>query len=142
MDDANLVTSYACSMFDYARQRAREALRIPHKAVLATNGPAGLQAGEFSCEAIDLEIFLLVPTTSDHLFNLEHDSNVTLLTAEWEMKGNAKIVSSEPFNRKLDLLLDPNAKWCALVKVDPCMMQIRRKKGWGNLETIDLKKTG
>ena len=125
-------------MLDYARQRAREALRLPRIVVLATCGPAGLQAGEFPCEAISLELFLLVPKTSDHLFNLEHDSGVTLLTADWEMKGNAQIVPSEPNNLKLNLLQNPNAKWCVLVKVSPCMLQIRNKKGWGNLETIDL----
>jgi hypothetical protein len=126
-------------MLDYARQRVRESLSIPCTAVLATNGPAGLQAGEFPCEAIDLELFLLVPVTSDHLFNLEHDSSVTLLTAGWEMKGHAHIISSEPYYLKLNLLREPSAKWCALVKVKPFMLQIRRKEGWGNLETIDLE---
>jgi len=126
-------------MLDYARQRAREALRIPRTVVFATCGPAGVQAGEFPCEAIDLELFLLVPKTSDHLFNLEQDSGVTLLTTNWEMKGNAQIVPSEQNNLKLNLLQGSNAKWCVLVKVTPCMLQIRNKKGWGNLETIDLK---
>ncbi|MCL4562705.1 MAG: pyridoxamine 5'-phosphate oxidase family protein [Chloroflexi bacterium] len=128
-------------MLDYARQRAREALSTPQTAVLATSGPAGVQAGEFPCEAIGLELFLLVPQTSDHLFNLEHDSSVSLLTAGWEMKGNAQVIASEAYDLKLGLLQDPSAKWCALVRVEPGMLQIRGKKGWGNLETIDLKTT-
>ena len=126
-------------MLDYAHQRAREALSTPRTVVLATSGPAGVQAGEFPCEAIDLQLFLLVPQTSDHLFNLEHDSSVTLLTTGWEMKGNAKIISSEALNLKLGLLQDPSAKWCVLLRVDPCLLQIRRQKGWGILETIDLE---
>jgi hypothetical protein len=80
------------SMLDYARQRAIEALRCHRKAVLATSGPAGVQASEFPCEAIDLNLYLLVPQTSDHLFNLEHDSTVTLLTAGWEVRGEAQII--------------------------------------------------
>lgn len=126
------------NMLDYARQRAIEALRNHRKAVLATSGPAGLRASEFLCEAIDLDLYLLVPRTSDHLFNLEHDSTVTLLTASWELKGEAHIFSPDTSILELNLLREPAAKWSALVRVDPCQMQIRKEDGWGNLETIDL----
>jgi hypothetical protein len=125
-------------MLDYARQRALEVLRVPRKAVLATSGPAGIQAGEFPCETIDLDLYLLVPKTSDHLFNLEHDSTVTLLTAGWELKGQAQIIPPGLSELKLDLLREPVADWCVLVRIDPCRLQIRREEGWGNLETIDL----
>ena len=126
-------------MLDYARQRASEALRIPRSAVLATSGPAGILAGEFPCEAIDLDLYLLVPKTSDHLFNLEHDSTVTLLTAGWELKGKAQIIPPGVSDLRLDLLREPGAEWCVLVRIDPWQMQIRREEGWGNIETIDLK---
>ncbi len=126
-------------MLDYARQRASEALRIPRSAVLATSGPAGIQAGEFPCEAIDLDLYLLLPKTSDHLFNLEHDSTVTLLTAGWELKGQAQIIPPGVSDLKLDLLREPGTDWCVLVRIDPWQMQIRREEGWGNIETIDLK---
>jgi len=96
-------------MLDYARQRASEALRIPRSAVLATSGPAGIQAGEFPCEAIDLDLYLLVPKTSDHLFNLEHDSTVTLLTAGWGLKGKAQIIPPGVSDLRLDLLREPGA---------------------------------
>ncbi len=126
-------------MLDYARQRAIEALRIPRRAVLVTSGPAGVQAGEFPCEAIDLDLYLLVPKTSDHLFNLEHDATVTLLTSGWELKGQAQIIPPDAPDLGPDLLRERDAAWCVLVQVDPCQMQIRREEGWGNLETIDLK---
>ncbi len=126
-------------MLDYARQRASEALSIPRKAVLATSGPAGLQAGEFPCQALDLHLYLLVPRTSDHLFNLEHNPAVTLLTAGWELKGQAQVIPAGASDLKLDLLREPGTEWCALVRVAPCRLQIRRQEGWGNLETIDLK---
>jgi hypothetical protein len=126
-------------MLDYARQRALEALKIPQSAVLVTSGPADIQAGEFPCEGIDLDLYLLVPKTSDRLFNLEHDSTVTLLTAGWELKGQAHIVPPGTSDLKVDLLLEPNAEWCVLVRIDPWQMQIRRKEGWGHIETIDLK---
>jgi hypothetical protein len=126
-------------MLDYARQRAIEALRIPRKAVLATSGPAGVQAGEFPCEAIALELYLLVPRTSDHLFNLEHESTVTLLSAEWDLKGEARIISFGPLPLELDLLSGPGVEWCELIRVVPYRIQIRRQQGWGYLETIDIK---
>jgi hypothetical protein len=126
-------------MLDYVRQRASEALSIPRSVVLATSGPAGIQAGEFPCEAIDLKLYLLVPKTSDHLFNLEHDSTVTLLTAGWVLKGQAQMIPPGISDLRLDLLHEPGAVWCVLVRIDPCQMQIRREGGWGNIETIDLK---
>lgn len=126
-------------MLDYAHQRAIEVLKVYQVAVLATSGPAGLQASEFLCEAIGLDLYLLVPQTSDHLFNLEHDSTVTLLTAGWELKGEAHILSLDASIPDLDLLREPAAEWSVLVRVDPCQIQIRKEEGWGNLETIDLR---
>lgn len=126
-------------MLDYARQRAIEVLSRHRKAVLATSGPAGVQASEFPCEAIDLNLYLLVPQTSDHLFNLEHDSTVTLLTAGWELKGEAQIILPNAPDLELDLLREPGAEWCVLVRVAPCRLQFRREGGWGNLETLDLR---
>ena len=126
-------------MLDYARQRAIEALKTPHRAVLATSGPAGLQAGEFPCQAIELDLYLLVPQTSDHLFNLENDSTVTLLAAGWELKGEAQLISPNTADLELDLLQEPGAEWSVLVRICPFQLHIRREEGWGYLETIDLK---
>lgn len=125
-------------MLDYARQRALEVLRIPRRAVLATSGPAGIQAGEFPCEAIDLDLYLLLPKTSDHLFNLEHDATVTLLTDGWELNGQAQIIPPGVADLRLGLLREPGVEWCVLVRVDSCRLQIRRGDGWGNIETIDF----
>ncbi len=125
-------------MLDYARQRAIEALRLPRTAVLATSGPAGVQASEFPCEAIDLNLYLLVPQSSDHLFNLEHDSTVTLLTAGWEVRGEVQIIPPNAPDLELDLLREPGAEWYVLVRVAPCRLPFRREGGWGNLETLDL----
>lgn len=129
-------------MLDYARQRIRQALKIPRAVVLATCGPAGLLAGEFPCEAIGLEQYLLIPKTSDHLFNLEHESNVTLLTPKWEMKGSAQVLYEDPIDLNLSLAQDRSAKWCWLVKVTPHLLHIRSEKGWGNVETIELFNAG
>lgn len=126
-------------MLDYARQRATEILKTPNRATLATSGPAGVQAGQFPCEAVGLELYLLVPGTSDHLFNLEHDPCVTLLSTAWEVKGEAQIIPSDAPYPSLGITLEPYAHWCRLVRVVPFQIQVRREEGWGNLETLDLK---
>ncbi len=125
-------------MLDYARQRAIEALGNPHTAVLVTNGPAGVQAREFPCEVQGLDVYLLVPQTSDHLFNLEYESTVTLLTVGCEIKGRAQIIDRGVLNSELALWREPAAAWCVLVRVEISRMQIRSECGWGNHETIDL----
>ncbi len=117
-------------------------LKVPRRVVLATNGPCGVQAAEFDCEAVDLELYLLIPETSDHLFNLENHPRVTLLASGWEMKGTAQILRSPCPGFALGLLRQREAAWCVLVRVDPCQIQIRREGGWGNSETIDLQSTG
>jgi hypothetical protein len=60
-------------MLDYAQKRAVEALKNTRWVVLAANGPAGLLVSVFTCEAVELALYILMPKTSDHLFNLEHD---------------------------------------------------------------------
>ena len=104
--------------------------------MIATCGPAGIQVGEFPCEAAGLALYLLIPTTSDHLFNLDSDSKITLLIPEWEMQGNAQVFYGEI--KDLDLLQHPSANWCVLVRVMPRLLHLRQKTGWGNFETLDL----
>ena len=126
------------NMLDYARQRALHALGTPRIAVLVTSGPAGVQASEFRCEVIELVLYLLVPQTSDHLFNLEYDASVTVLTAGCELKGKGHIISRDAPHLDLDLWREPGAAWCSLVRVKISQVQIRNERGWGHLETIDL----
>jgi hypothetical protein len=126
-------------MLDYAHQRAIEVLKIPRRAVLATSGPAGVQVSELPCEALEVELYLLVPQTSDHLFNLENVSTVSLLTDVWDLKGEAQILFPNSTDLKLDMVREPEAQWSVLVRVRPCKLQIRKENGWGNLETIDIQ---
>jgi hypothetical protein len=131
-------------MLDYARQRAIQALSAPRTAVLATSGPAGVQVGKFPCKAVGLKLYLLIPQTSDHLFNLEHNPGVSILTDEWALKGAGKIIAaaagdacSKPFETSGSYAAW--LKWCALICIDPHQLQIHQEMGWGNRETIDLQ---
>jgi hypothetical protein len=134
-----MIRRISANMLDYTRQRAAEVLRIPRTVVLATSGPAGMQVSELHYEALELEIYLLVPKTSDHLFNLEYDSDVTLLTAGWELKGKAHILSSGESDLQMNLLRELESEWYMLVRVDPFQVHVLREGGWGRIETLDLK---
>ena len=123
---------------DYARQRAIQALKNTHFVILASSGPAGVQAGEVKCEDVELSLYLLVPQTSDHLFNLEGNPTVTLLTSTLEIKGEAHILPAIPAGLDLRLIRETEAGWCALVRVDPHQIHVRNPDGWGYRETIDL----
>ncbi len=125
-------------MLDYSHQRAVSALRSSQTAVLATCGPTGVMASEFPCESVDLVLYLLLPQISDHLFNLDHDNRVALLTEEWELRGKGRALSPEEEHPELRLLREVESEWYVLVKVDPFQIQLRRTEGWGVAETIDL----
>ncbi len=126
------------AMLNYARQQVAEALGKARTAVLATSGPAGVQASEVPCEVQDLVLYLLVPQTSDHLFNLEQNPYVTLLSAGWELKGEARALLAGEAGPVLELFQEPGAEWCVLVRVEAHKVNIRRGGDWGNVETIDL----
>jgi len=125
-------------MLDYAHQRVMQVLKIPRKAVFVTNGPAGVQVSEVPCEAIGLALYVLVPQTSDHLFNLGHDPSVTLLTAGWVLKGKVRILFPNERHLEPGLLQAAEKEGCVLGQVDPCQVHIRKEQGWGFVETIDI----
>lgn len=132
------MSEYDCCMLDYSHKSAIDALKIPRRVIMATNGPAGLLASEFFCESADMKLYVLVPKTSDHLFNLENDNSVSLVTDAWELKGQAQILSETPADLHLNIFIEPNSEWCTLVRIAPRQIHFLRNKGWGNLESIDL----
>jgi hypothetical protein len=129
-------------MLDYTRERVRDTLRPTQTAVLATSGPSGAQAGEFPCEAIGLDLYFLLPQTSDHLFNLEKDNRVDILTKDWELRGQAHVLLP---NEELPQLTRPDmhrSEWHVLVRVKPIQIHILNQTGWGAAETFDLASNG
>src|SRR5690349_16226388 len=80
-------------MLSHLRQHITTTLENTHSATLATSGPAGLQAHVLRCAASGIQLYLLLPRTSDQLLNLEHDSAVVVATAEWHISGRARVVA-------------------------------------------------
>jgi len=101
-----------------------------------------VQVSEVPCEALGLHLYVLLPRTSDHLFNLGHDPSVTLLAAGWVLKGKARLLLPDTLNLELGLLHTAEEEGCVLGQVDPCRVHIRKEQGWGFVETIDLNPLG
>jgi len=123
-------------MLNHLRQRVTETLSAARTATLSTHGAAGIQANVFPCESVDLDLYLLAPRTSDHLFNLEHNPEVVVTTDTWQMRGTARIAPEYPAG--LGLLTKPDAAWCEVVMVRPTRLQIEWPGGSGHAETIDI----
>src|SRR3712207_6298913 len=79
-------------MLNHLRQRIAETLAPVRSATLATDGPAGLLAHLLPCAASGTLLYLLVPRTSDHLFNLESHPSVVVATLGWQVHGCARFL--------------------------------------------------
>ena len=125
-------------MLDHLRQRVIEALTPVRAASLATCGPAGLRARFFPCEALGLRLYLLVPGTSDHLFNLEGQKTAVVSTPEWLVHGAGHVLPLAAAPRELALPRKAEASGCVLVEIQPNRLQINGPSDWGFSETIDV----
>ena len=125
-------------MLNHLRQHIAATLANARSATLASSGPAGLQAQVVPCAASGVQLYLLLPRTSDHLLNLEHDPTVVVTTAEWQMFGRARLVT-EVEHAAAQLLDAPDARWSVVVVVQPTRVAIAQRTGWGAAETIDLE---
>ncbi len=123
-------------MLSHLRERIATALARAQSATLATSGPAGLQALVVPCAASGTQVYLLIPRTSEHLLNLEHDSAAVVVTAEWQVRGRARVASAAEC--PTTLMRAPNAAWSEVVMVEPTRVSIAQPDGWGAAETIDL----
>ncbi len=125
-------------MLHYTVQRAIELLKPVSTVVLATYGPAGILASMQPCEAVGADLYLLLPRTSDHLFNLEEDSHVALVSGDWDLRGKGHVLSPEECLPQLERLKACATGWHVLLKVVPTQIQFQRREGWGPAETLDL----
>jgi hypothetical protein len=125
-------------MLNHLRQHIAATLANVRSATLASSGPAGLQAQVVPCTASGVLLYLLLPRTSDQLLNLEHDPAVVVTTAEWQVWGQARVLTQA--ERAAAALLDaPDAPWSVVVEVQPTRVSIAQPTGWGAAETIDLE---
>jgi hypothetical protein len=126
-------------MLDHLRQRVIEVLASVQTITLSTYGPAGIQAAILPCEAAGMQLYLLLPATSDHLLNLENQPGVVVSTPTWQLRGLAVPLGRADYPPGLCLLQKAEAAWERLVLIQPAQLNIRRDCGWGYGETIDIE---
>ena len=124
-------------MLDHLRKQVTEALAQTTQVTLATHGIAGLQTSILACEASGLILYVQAPQTSEHLVNIEENSQCVVVSEEWELRGSARRTDS-PGVSQIALAQTPNAKWCALIEIHPTRLQIKQKDGVGYAATIDI----
>jgi hypothetical protein len=122
-------------MLDKLRDRAAQTLAETLFCTLATTGPAGLQASMVPCAGQGVTLYLLVPDTSDHLFNLESEPEVAVTAETWRLRGTADIVQDST-----DVFSADQSRWHTVVRVTPVRLHILPVKGSpaNYAETIDF----
>jgi hypothetical protein len=124
-------------MLNHLRRHVATTLAPARSATLATSGPAGLQAQVAPCLASGIQLYMLLPRTSDQLLNLESNPAVVVTTAEWQVFGRARVVNEA---KHIPALMDaPDAPWSVVIVVQPTRVAITQRTGWGAAETIDLE---
>ena len=112
----------------------------PH-CTLSTIGPAGVQASIVACVVREDCVYVLVPSTVDHLFNLEHELEVVLTSALWQLRGAAlalteagRLQGTAPY----DISAQARAAGYTLVEVFPIRMHVEPAGRRRYRETIDF----
>lgn len=126
-------------MRNYLHQHIATVLEQAQHATLVTSGPAGLQAQVVPCVANGIQLYMLLPRTSDQLLNLEYDPAVIVTTAKWQVWGHARVNTIARCPAVATLLAIPEATWSVVVEVQPTRVAIAQATGWGAAETIDLE---
>lgn len=121
-------------MLEHLRQRAANAFAKFDHVILATCGPSGPQACRVRCQARGTALILCIPRSSDHLFNLEHQQAVVVLTAEWQLHGTVRHVSTAT-PPEGEIAPSP---WKAEIEIQPVRLQFLREDDLTFAETIDF----
>jgi len=121
-------------MLNKLRDRAAKLLADTTSCTLATTGPAGVQVSIVRCAGQGSNLYLLLPNSSDHLFNLEVEPEVALATERWHLRGTARLRS-----RRNDLFEADQFPWHVVVQVRPLRLHIQPDSGNEQAVTIDFE---
>ena len=125
-------------MLRQLRLRAGAALSTARQIVLSAGGPADIQAEVLPCEAVGLALYVLVPRTSDLLFNLESNTLVVATADTWQARGVARLLTPREYPDRLALSTAPEAAWGEVAEIRPTRLQLPPPDGQGQGETIDI----
>jgi hypothetical protein len=125
-------------VLNHLREQAGEVLSTVSKVIISAGGPAGIQAEPLGCEAVGLVIYVLVPRTSDLLFNLESNPLVVATADTCQVRGVARLIQPGNYPRQLAIIRMPEAAWSELIEIRPTWLQLRPHSGQGQGETFDI----
>jgi hypothetical protein len=111
-------------MLDRLRQEAIAWLAGIEACTLASAGPAGVQASWVECLASGLRLYLLLPSTADHLLNIEATGEVALAGDGWRLSGRARCLEGEAGPWLLT-----RQPWQTVVEVIPISLHEDEAKG-------------
>jgi hypothetical protein len=112
----------------------------PH-CTLSTIGPAGVQASLVQCLVREDCLYVPVPSTVDHLFNLEHELEVVLTNSLWQLRGAALALSDARGLQGAappDISARASAAGYSLLEVFPLRMHLEPAGRRRYRETIDF----
>jgi hypothetical protein len=128
-------------MLDKLRAEALALIATTSHCTLSTMGPAGMQASIVACIVRDDCVYALVPSTADHLFNLEYDTEVLLTTILWQLRGAALVIGgadglhgTAPHDARMRAKMEGQT----LVEVFPLCIHIEAAGPRRYRETIDF----
>jgi hypothetical protein len=119
------------------RRRATETLEGAREVVVSTWGPADVQVERMACEGVGLALYVLVPRTSDLLFNLENHTSVVVTADTWQARGVARLLAPGSHPDHLALASRPEAIWCQVAEIRPTRLHLYPSDGQASGETID-----
>ena len=128
-------------MLDKLRSEALALIAATPHCMLSTTGPAGMQVSVVACIVRDDCVYVLVPSTADHLFNLEHETEVVLTTALWQLRGAALAIGGAEGRHGTaprEISARARIEGYLLVEVFPLRMQIEAAGNRRYRETIDF----
>lgn len=128
-------------MLDKLRNEALALIAATPQCILSTIGPAGVQASVVACIVRAHCIYVLVPSTADHLFNMEHDREVVLTTVQWQLRGAALALGNADGPRGTappEIYARARTDGQVLVEVFPMRMHIEPDAQRRYRETIDF----
>jgi len=128
-------------MLNTLRTQALALLAATPHCTLSTIGPAGVQASVVACIVREDCIYVLVPSTVDHLFNLEYELEVVLTSVRWQLRGAALALTEageQHGTAPYDISASARATGYTLVEIFPLYMHLEPDGRRQYRETIDF----
>src|SRR5690606_3540353 len=115
----------------HPHQRAAELFTLCDQVIVVTCGPAGPQVSQATSRVWQERLLVLVQRTTDHLFNLEMQPEIVILTPGWELHGSAEVLLAEG-----PVWVEP---WQAAILVQPARLHILEPGTFKRVETVDFE---